>query len=251
MHYELGEADTHVKWTFSRLRFMSSILKDKLRKDGIWEDFLQELYATGFNAWQRGMDMAETRRYAGRQIHNFFKGYGYKAYRNSYVRWENCFSAMFADWQVSNLAAEEAAPNNLMGKDTAGDNHLQEQIVSALKRRPEGMTRADLSMFLEVPVREIQERLDSLLKEKQIVEVIREAWEGRISPLYLIAGAKIPEQKPVRTERYERIRQAYFEERRSISSIAREYHHSFHTIYRAIRSAPVPVAFERKELIPA
>jgi hypothetical protein len=49
------------------------------------------------------MDMADTRRYAGRQIHAFFKEYGHKAYRNTYIKMEQSFSAVFADWQVNNL----------------------------------------------------------------------------------------------------------------------------------------------------
>jgi hypothetical protein len=240
MHYELGEADNHVRWCFSRLRFMSSILKDKIRKDGIWEDFTQELYATSVMAWQQNMDIGETRRYARRQIHAFFKEYGYKSYRNTYVKMEQSFSGVFADWQVNNLDAPEMPANNFMRKDTVGDNYLQEQIVNILKRKVEGLTRADLSMYLQVPVHELQWHLDSLLKGNRIVQVKRESYEGTPpTPLFFIAGAKLPEQKMVKTEMYENIRRLYFSEGKTMEGIAKECHHSLHTICKAIHSPPV------------
>jgi hypothetical protein len=74
------------------------------------------------------------------------------------------------------------------------------------------------------------------------MEVKREAWEGHITPLFLIAGAKIPEQKMVKTETYERIRQAYFVEGKSANWIAQEYHHHWSTVRKAISSAPAPAA---------
>lgn len=252
MRYELGEADNHVKWSFSRLRYMSSILKDKLRKDGIWEDFSQQLYTAGYVAWQQNMDIAETRRYASRQIHAFMKSYGYKSYRNSYIKMENPFAGIFLDWQVNNLSSPEEPPDMLVRGDTLGDNYLKEHIVNTLKRKPQGMTRADLSMYLEVPVKEMQWHLDSLLKINRIVQVKRESYEGSPpTPLFFVAGAKIPEQKMVKTEMYDRIRQAYFEEGKGTEWIAREYHHSLHTVYRAIRMSPAPVAASQsRELLP-
>lgn len=243
MHYELGEADNHVRWCFSRLRFMSCIVKDKLKKDGIWEDFTQELYTTSYSAWQQDMDMAETRRYAGRQIHAFFKEYGYKRYRNSYIKMENPFAGIFQDWQVSNLSSIEESPNLSAKGDSLGDNYLKEHIVNILKRKLDGMTRADLSMYLEVPVQELQWYLDALLKDNRILQVKRESYEGSPpTPLFFIAGAKIPEQRMVKTEMYDNIRRLYFSEGKTMEGIAKECHHSLHTICKAIHSTPVPIA---------
>jgi hypothetical protein len=252
MHYELGEADNHVRWCFSRLRFMSCIVKDKLKKDGIWEDFTQELYTTSYSAWQQNLDIAETRRYAGRQIHAFFKEYGYKRYRNSYIKMENPFAGIFQDWQVSNLSSIEESPNLLAKGDSLVDNYLKEHIVNILKRKLEGMTRADLSMYLEVPVQELQWYLDALLKDNRIVQVKRESYEGSPpTPLFFIAGAKIPEQRMVKTEMYENIRKAFFVDGKSKDRIAREYHHSLHTVYRAIRMTPASLSVPlSEELVP-
>ena len=104
MHYDLGEAEDHARWTFCRLQFISCLLKDQIRQDSLWDDFIQELYTAAYDAWQQQMTMPETRRYASRRIHAFLKSYGYKAYRNSYVRNETPFAAAFPDWLVENLA---------------------------------------------------------------------------------------------------------------------------------------------------
>lgn len=251
MNYDLGGANNHVKWSFSRLRFMSSILKDKLRKDGLWEDFTQQLYTTSVIAWQQNLDIAETRRYASRQIHAFFKEYGYKAYRNSYIKMENPFAGIFQDWQVNNLESPAGPPEKLFRTDSLGDNYLKAQIVNTLKRKPAGMTRADLSMYLGVRVKELQWHLDSLLKDSRIVQVKRESFEGTPpTPLFFIAGAKVPEQKMVKTEMYENIRRLYFSEGKTMEQIAKECHHSLHTICRAIHSAPALVSANEKELAP-
>jgi hypothetical protein len=219
---------------------MSSILKDKLKRDNIWEDFLQELHVSGYLAWQQEMSMEETRRYAQRQIHAFFKEYGYRRYRNSYIKLEQCFSAVFADWQERNLSEMECSVE--VWPDSAGDNYLKEHILSILKRKPEGMTRAELTSYLEVSVKELQGHLDSLIREKRIVQVDREGYGGfPPTPLLFIAGARIPEQKSVRTEIFTEIRRLYFEERKTTKQIAQERHHSLRTIGKAIHFAPNPV----------
>ena len=249
MYYELGAADTHVKWCFSRLRFMSSILKDKLKRDNIWEDFLQELHVSGYLAWQQEMSMEETRRYAQRQIHAFFKEYGYRRYRNSYIKLEQCFSAVFADWQERNLSEMESTVE--VWPDSAGDNRLKEHILNILKRKPEGMTRAELTSYLEVSVKELQGHLDSLIREKRIVQVDREGYGGfPPTPLLFIAGARIPEQKSVRTEIFAEIRRLYFVERKTTKQIAQERHHSLRTIGMAIHASATTLANQReRELV--
>lgn len=233
MRYEMEEANDHARWCLSRLRFMSCLLKDQIRQDSLWDDFIQELYATAYDAWQQKMTIVETRRYAGRQIHAFLKSYGYKAYRNTYIKQENAFSGVFQDWQVTDLPA----PERPLHKSFDYDVGLKESILRNLSNHPQGMTRSRLSMNLEAPVKEIQRFLDSLLKEGRVIEVKREVWDGHISPLYLIAGTRIPEQRNIHTDMYERIRRAYFVEGKSMNWIALEYHHGWSTVLKAIRSA--------------
>ena len=237
MHYDLGEANEHARWAFGKLRFVSCLLKDELRRDGHWDDFTQELYGTAYHAWQQGLDVNETRRLASRRIHAFLKAYGYKAYRNSYVRQETAFSASFPDWQTVNLPSLERPRYKSFDYDV----NLKEGIIRNLSRHSQGMTRSHLSMNLEAPVTEVQRFLDSLVKEGRIKEVKRENWDSRLTPLYLIAGSEIPKECRVHMETFERIRRAYFIEGLSMDHIAREYHYPWHMVNKAIHSEPPPL----------
>ncbi|NVM24274.1 MAG: hypothetical protein HWN68_21150 [Desulfobacterales bacterium] len=112
---------------------------------------------------------------------------------------------------------------------------LGERILELLRKKPQGMTRSDLSMRLQVPVRGINLYLNQFIKREQIIAVKRWNTRGRPqTPLLVIAGAEIPEQKNVSAERDERIRQAYFVDGWSIKRINRELHHDNRTIRRAI-----------------
>jgi len=114
-------------------------------------------------------------------------------------------------------------------------DHLDERILKLLRKNPKGLTRADLSMRLQVYVREVQRYLIQLSKKKQVIAVNRQSTRGRSpTPLFFIAGATIPEEKNVKEERDERIRQAYFLEGWSIKRIKRELHHDKRTIRRAL-----------------
>jgi len=74
-----------------------------------------------------------------------------------------------------------------------------------------------------------------MIKKGEVIEIKRESTRGRPpTPLLLIAGATIPEEKNVAAERDERIRQAYFVKGWSIKRINRELHHDKRTIRRAL-----------------
>ncbi|MBA7589539.1 hypothetical protein ES708_31624 [subsurface metagenome] len=97
-------------------------------------------------------------------------------------------------------------------------------------------------MRLQVYVSELSRYLNRLIKRQQVIPIKRENTRGRpLSPLLLIAGATIPEEKNVKEERDERIRQAYFLEGWSIKRINRDLHHDKRTIRRALN---------RNEVIP-
>ena len=51
--YDLGEANIYARMCLSRLRFVTCLLKDELRRDGLWDDLIQELYVTAFEAWRQ------------------------------------------------------------------------------------------------------------------------------------------------------------------------------------------------------
>ncbi len=124
----------------------------------------------------------------------------------------------------------------------SGRNHLEERQLELLRKNPQGMVRRDLCRRFHVSVRELNFYLARLIEGQQIIPVKREGTRGR-SPtsLLLIAGATIPEEKNVKEERDERIKQAYFMKGWSINRIIRELHHDKRTIRRALN---------RNEVIP-
>ena len=121
-------------------------------------------------------------------------------------------------------------------------DHLGEHILELLHKKPRGMTRSDFAMRLQIPVREVNWCLNRLIKRQQIIAVKRGSTRGRPpTPLFFIAGATIPEEKNVKEERDERIRQAYFLKGWSIKRMNRDLHHDTRTIRRALN---------RNEVIP-
>ncbi len=122
----------------------------------------------------------------------------------------------------------------------SGRCHLEESIMELLRKNPQGMARRDLCRRFQVSVRELNFYLARLIEGQQIIPVKRESTRGRSpTPLFLIAGATIPEEKNVKEERDERIRQAYFMKGWSINRIIRELHHDKRTIRRAINPGTV------------
>jgi len=81
-------------------------------------------------------------------------------------------------------------------------NYLHERILELLRKKPQGMTRSDLSTYLQVPVGELKPHLNQLIERQRIIPVRRENTRGQSpSPLLFIAGAEIPEEEVVKAER--------------------------------------------------
>ena len=117
-------------------------------------------------------------------------------------------------------------------------DHLEERILKLLRQHQEGMPKRELCQRCWIPVRELDRYLKPLIRNRQVIEVKRENCRGRpMSPLMVIAGAPIPEERMVKTEMMERIRHAYLVERKSIKWVAREFHHDRRTVRRAIRES--------------
>jgi len=75
-------------------------------------------------------------------------------------------------------------------------NHLHEHILELLHKHTQGMTRSDLSTYLQVPVGELKPHLNQLIERQQVIAVRRENTRGQSSsPLFFIAGAEIPEEE--------------------------------------------------------
>jgi len=207
-------------------------LKDTLRKDGVWEDLLQELRSAAFEAWKSGMDDAETRRFAQRRLYAFLKSYGFRLYLGGWHRCERTLESVYPGMNDRGIAPKDDSPVRLLSQS---DDHLDEKILALLRKHPEGLTRWKLSTRFQVPVWEVSSYLAPMIKKGEVIEIKRENTRGRPpAPLLLIAGAKIPEVKNGAAERDERIRQAYFMKGWSIKRIKRELHHDKRTIHRAI-----------------
>jgi hypothetical protein len=205
-----------------------------LRKEGIWEDLMQELYSAAFDAWKSGMDDAETRHFAQRRIYSFLKAYGFRLHCGHYLKPEKPIDSVYDGIFDRGLAPRDYQPGYFISQR---DDHLDEKLPALLRKHPEGLTRWQLSASFQVPVREVSWYLAPMIKKGEVVELKRENTRGRpLSPLLFIAGAEKPEGNMVRTERDERIRQAYFVEGKSIKQIARECHHDRRIVRRAIGS---------------
>ncbi len=238
MYYDLKEANRHAKWCFSRLHFMSCIVKDRLRRDCLWDDFIQELYITAYSAWQQDLDIRETRNYAGRRIRAFFQKYGYREYRNTYARQEFPLSVVLANWQEEVLSKAGIRVNPFFRTSETTEAYMEGRILSALKRSNTGLPQSTIAHLLQVPVKEAQYYLEKLVKENKIIMVERESWCGcTTTPLYYLTGAVTAVPKKVRTEIYEKIRRAYFVEGKKKYQIAAELHHDYNTVCKAIGSA--------------
>ncbi len=250
LQYDLGEGNLYAKMCLSRLRFVTCLLKDELRKNGLWDDLIQELYVTAFEAWQQKLGEMDTYRYTGRRIYAFLKSCGYRLYRGAYVKLEKPFAVVFQD--IENVD-EFLQPLDSPARPYFASTNLGERILQLLRYKTEGMKKWEISNHLQISVQELEWHLAPLIKSQQIIEIKRENFRGRPqSPLLVIDGAPIPELKKTKTEMMERIRHAYFVERKSIKGIAREYHHDKRIVRRAIRSSPAPaVSGQEKELVSA
>jgi len=191
MHFDLGPANHHAALCFSRVRWLSPVMRELLHKEGLWEDLIQELYAAAFFAWQSGMDDTETRRYAARRLYACLKSYGFRQYNGRYFKREKPFSSVFS----FNI-----------------DDHLDEKILALLRKHPEGLPRSKLTGRFQIPVYEVNRILAPMIKEGKVVEIKRENTRGRpLSPLLVVIepGQTLPEPKMAKAEQRDCIRQDY------------------------------------------
>ncbi len=239
MSINLGLANHHAALCISRVRWLSLHLRYTLRRDGIWEDLMQELRSAAFEAWKSGMDDSETRRFAQRRLYAFLKSYGFRLYLGGWHRCERTLESVYPGMSDRGIALKD---DSSVGLISQSDDHLDEKILALLRKHPEGLTRWKLSTRFQVPIWEVSSYLAPMIKKGEVIEIKRENTRGRPpTPLLVIAGATIPEEKNVKEERDERIRQAYFKEGWSIKRINRELHHDKRTIRRALnRNEAIP-----------
>jgi len=232
---DLGSANHHAGVCISRLRWLGSLMKELLRKEGIWEDLIQELYAAAFFAWKQGMNDAETRRYAMRCLYAFLKAYGFRMYRGRYFKFEKELP--------DNLSGDINFPPDFVPYSAIfrfDSDHLEDKILDYLKKHPEGLSRRMFCAKFQIPVQEVSLYMSRLIRTGLVVEIKRENTRGRpLTPLLVAVepGQVLPSPEMVKTAQKERIRHAYFVERKSIKQVAREFHHDRGTVRRAIHKS--------------
>ncbi len=304
MHQLKGHpAEDLARLCFSKLRFFPVSLKDRLRREGLWEDLAQELYRIALEGWRQGMTAREIGGMATREIRAFLKAYGYYRYREGFIKWDTPLAAVCkeGDTQDSILARASPLPQhsegdglekailNLLRKHPQGlsqcqvnqalgrmaravavTDHCNRLVVRGMVReiaRPKGngrrpspmlllaeydlkgsilalvrgnggLSKRQLYTRLQIPARLLDQLCAPLIKQCLVIEIKRENTLGRpLTPLLVAVqpGRALPVPKLVKTERTERIRQAYFQEGKSIKQISREFHHTRRTVRKAIR----------------
>jgi len=231
---ELGPAGPAARLCFSRLRFLPTWLKEQLKREGIWDDLMQETYCTAWGAWRIGLSEAETSRFMARRVYAFLRNYGYRVYRHRYYKMDKPLSDIAQDGIHGEKILETAIANPAPSLVRWGE-HLSEEILALLQKTAGGLSKRALYTRLCISPRELDWYCCPLIKKGLIFEVSRESTRGRpLTPLLVAAGQTLPMPKLVKTEQMERIRQAYFLEGKSRKQIARDFHHDRKTVRKAI-----------------
>ncbi len=235
---ELGSANPTARLCFSKLRFVPTLLKDRLKQEGLWDDLMQEIYLVAWEAWQKGLSKREVHQLTNKRVHAFLKACGYRVYRHGYYKPETPVSFISEDHELVEkvLVKRSPAPGFVRAAD-----HLRETILDILRSNG-GMSKRDLYARLQISARELDWHCAPLIKQHLVVEIERESTRGRpLTPLLVAVqpGQTLP---PPKMGKAERIRQAYYQEGKGIKRIMREYHHSKRTVRKAIQRPLVTVA---------
>lgn len=234
---DLAPADNLAGACFSTLRFMPERIRWQLHKAGLWEDLVQEIYLTAWQAYREGLDRHEASRLMGRGVYAFLKAYGYRPYRNGHIRMEVSFGEVFP-WEVSDKGIPAASGTP---RPYAGANGLGDRILEILQRRPEGLTKRNLATWLGISVDEVSSEIAPLIRSGKIIPAEREHGRGRPrTPLLFAEGMPLPPQpKTTSAERREQILHAYFVEGKAIKRIAREQGGCPKAVRRLVRAAEI------------
>jgi len=239
--YDLGSANHHAAIALSRIRWLSLGMRELMRKEGIWEDLIQEMYAAGWQAHNQQLDDSETRRFSARRLNAFLKAYGFHRRRRQNVKLEVPFSRAF-NYNINDrgIAPKDKAPLPYYSGD-----HLDEKILAYIRNHPQGLTRTRIAASFQIMVTEVQRYLTRFKEKGLVSEIKRESVRGRpAGSLFFDAGQTPPSIKAVATERDDKIRHAYFVEKKGIKQIASELHHDKHIVRAAIGDKQRPVICE-------
>ena len=214
--------DRALRMCFSKVRFLSPLLRDRLHQEGVWEDLRQEMHLAAWEAVEKGLDERETFRLAARRIYTFLKANGYRAYRHGYCKMDRPLSLIAQDVELQEIVLAKASANPAPAFVGWRDG-LEEEILTILRKSPLGLSKRELYRRLGVSARELDYHCAPLVERGLIREVKRETLRGRPTPLLVAGPTRIPKELTVNPKK-ERIRQAFCLEHKRIRQIASELH---------------------------
>lgn len=187
MHQLKGHpAEDLARLCFSKLRFYSPSLKDRLRREGLWEDLAQELYRIALEGWRQGKTPREIGGMATREIRAFLQAYGYCRYREGFIKW---------DAPLSEVCTEEHGSDRLLARATAvpersdGDG-LEKAILELLRKHPNGLSQRQVNDALHKMAWAgvVTDLCDRLVVRGMLTRLERPKGRGRRpSPMLLLA----------------------------------------------------------------
>lgn len=187
-------AEDLARLCFSKLRFFPVTLKDRLRREGLWEDLAQELYRIALEGWRQGMTAQEIGGMATREIRAFLRAYGYQRYREGFVKQEILQATISAGeeelWETV-LAMGEPIPST----DTNWDR-LEKEILVLLKKHPAGLSQCQVNQAFKHLVRAavVSDHCARLVVRGVVREIARPKGNGRPpSPMLVMAEYDLEE----------------------------------------------------------
>lgn len=259
---ELSDLDHMAGLCFRSIKFrlINALLGHRLRREGIWEDLIQEIYTAAWEAFQQEMNGKEALRLTGRRVDAFLKAYGFNhnGWRRELPTPYEDLLARLAARQVQEeeydgitaKAAEARAVKRPHEKRLNKGLSVEDKILIILRESPQGISKADLYRRLQIRAKEFDYHLAPLLMSGEVIEVKRRNTIGRYpTPLVFIGTAEIPEEMLAVTDKKEQIRKAYFEEGKSIKRIAKEYHCSKKTVHRLVRTEQTQTEAQKRDKV--
>lgn len=189
-------AEDLARLCFSKLRFYPVSLKDRLRRDGLWEDLAQELYRIALEGWRQGLTAREMGGMATREIRAFLKAYGFQRRQgkdgDGFVRSEEALST----WDGAEdrlLARAEPVPTG----GSWGDR-VEKAILALLQKHPSGLTQCQVNQALRRLgwAAVVSDQCARLVVRGLIKEVPRPKGNGRPASPMLVAAIPSGRARP-------------------------------------------------------
>ena len=170
-------AEDLARLCFSKLRFLSVSLKDKLRQEGLWEDLAQELYRIALEVWRQGLTAREMGGIATRELRSFMRAYGYRRYRGGFVKEEILLSLCDGKQALAKVGP------------TPRRDGLEEEILTLLTKHPEGQSQCQINRALKrlAPAAMVSDLCARLVVRGVVREVARPKGNGRPPSPMLVA----------------------------------------------------------------